>query len=198
MTSREFRTSRMVLRGLPAEEEVTELAEGNGWPKLQDTGSPEEGGQREVTWQAAPATTLHYVEDGASSSSYVYVKGEQPQLTTSIGSTVEQELHPWRLLDLWRRVDVAKDPVRLGLALLRLGVAAPHSYEEGTFERIRRGLTHEDERTRDMSVWAITYSPWPEYLSLLEDIAAHDPVPTLRERAELVIEAYGAAGVRRT
>ncbi|MCC8250477.1 hypothetical protein [Saccharothrix luteola] len=194
MTSREFRTSRMVLRQHPAEEAVAELADKNSWPLVEELGSASES-RREVVWQAWVGTTVHYVEDQPSSSSYIYAKGDQPNLTTSTGGTLEEELKPWRLLDLWRRVDVAKDPVRLGLALLKLGVGAPYTYEEGTFERIQRGLTHQDERTRDMSLWATTYSPWPEYRPTLEDIAAYDPVPTLRERASLTLEAYDAAGV---
>jgi len=42
---------------------------------------------------------------------------------------------------------------------------------------------------------ATTYSPWPQYRTLLRSIAEHDPEPDLRERAQFTLDSYDAVGV---
>jgi hypothetical protein len=195
MVQQRFRTLRMVLRSSSADD-VRAFAEENSWILvLNQPADPDSGVRRELVWEAAPRVRMTYVEDDMSGNSFVTVGGEDPNLTSSIGGWVEEQLHPWRLKDLCRLVDVARDPVRVGLAVLRLALGAPYECTPEVFERIAKALEHEDERTRDMAIWATTYSPWPEYKPILRRIAQSDPEPKLRDRAQLTLESYDAAGV---
>lgn len=196
MAHQMYRTPRMVLRKPSAEEEVRQFAESNSWTLVSDRpGDAEAGQRRELVWEAGPEAQVTYSQDDMSPSSFVTASSASANLTSSLGRWLEEELRPWRVKDLSRLVDVAKDPVRIGLAVLRLGLGAPYEYDEAVFQRMSRGLTHEDGRTRDMAIWATTYSPWPQYRPLLRYIAEHDPEPDLRERARFTLDSYDAVGV---
>jgi hypothetical protein len=191
-----FRSVRLVLRNAPNEREVRELASACNWELVADRpGDPDEGVLRELEWQADPAVQVAYTEDDMSPNAFVTVGGSDAVKTSAITAQVQEGLKFWSLRDLCRLVDIVKDPVKIGLAVLRLGLGSPYSYDSEVFQRITSALTHEDRRTRDMAIWATTYSPWPEYLPSLREVAENDPVSKLRERARFTVESYKRAGV---
>lgn len=130
-----------------------------------------------------------------STNCFIFVASANESATSTVGQMVYQALRPWSLQDLANDVDSAPGPIELGQAILRLGIAAPYAFDLGVFERIRLGLTHADERVRDMSLWATTYSPWPQYRGALAEIATHDVAVRLRERAQMTLDAFDAGGV---
>jgi len=186
----------MVLREPSAEQDVWRFAESNSWLLISDQpGDVETGQRRQLVWETGPEAQVTYAEDDTSPTCYITVSGTSADMTSSMGLWLEAELRPWRVKDLCRLVDVAKDPVRIGVAVLRLALGGPYEYDEEVFQRMSRGLTHGDGRTRDMAIWATTYSPWPQYRTLLRSIAEHDPEPDLRERAQFTLDSYDAVGV---
>lgn len=196
ITSQRFQTSRMVLRKCPFEQDIERYAQKVGWARVSEAGgSGQVKSRREVTWKAGPATRLHYVEDDMSPNCFVYVGSGTANMASSKGQEVYEKFYPWSLQDLVDQVEVASHPLELGQAVLRLGIAAPYQFDPGVFERVQIGLRNSDERVRDMSLWATTYSPWPEYRPLLAEIADYDRVEKLRERARLTLEAFDAGQV---
>jgi len=185
----------MVLRRCPAQEEINRYAAANNWARIADSTTDSAKPRREIVWKIAPATTLLYVEDDMSPNCFVVVGSGTASMANSAANRVYEELRPWSLQDLTHQVDESRNPLAFGRALTRLGIAAPHDFDPGVYDRMVNGLRHADERVRDMSIWATTYSPWPEYRPVLADIAAHDEVDKLRERAQLVLDAMDATGV---
>ncbi|MFJ6620685.1 hypothetical protein ACIQOW_24305 [Kitasatospora sp. NPDC091335] len=195
MRNSKFKTTRIVLRSYPAEDEVDEFAGLHGWPRRAEVEARREGGSPyTVSWDLGDESVLDYVEDGMSKNCYLIVHGPTRESVEPVGEMISEELFPWDHTELLWCVDNAPNPIELGLSIIRLALGSPDGFHDETFRRVKSGLTHPDSQVRDMSLWASTYSPWAEYIPLLQNLAAQDPVTEIRERAGLVLEAYRVRG----
>jgi hypothetical protein len=78
---------------------------------------------------------------------------------------------------------------------MRLGVGAPYEFDDEVFRRITAGLVHGNADVRQLAMWGSVYSPWPDYLPYLRQIAERDKAPLLRERASDVLSIFKSQGV---
>lgn len=195
MNEKKATSGKFVMRSFPALEEVEYLARSLGWAKASTVEKVPPFSGVEITWSSSDGETLRYVEDEMTGNCYVTVEAPSRELVQRTTETVLDELLPWELEELLFAVDTATDAVDLGLAVIRLSIAAPSHREEQIFQRVRFALTHSDARVRDMAIAAITYSPWPEYKPILRDIAQSDPEQKLRERGGLVLQSFADAGI---
>lgn len=190
------RTRRMVLRERFCEEDVERFAQELGWTKRGvDQADPEEGIAYHVVW-APPgaAISLHYTEDDLARDSYVTVIGKDAAAVHGAQVLVEPRLNTWPLAELLAEVDGASTPVLLARAVLRAGLGAPETFDEGFFARINAALQHPDRRVRETAVWAVTFSPYAEYRPALTAIRESDEDPELRDNAEILLEGFDENG----
>jgi hypothetical protein len=192
MPDAEYSSRRLVTRECPCLDDITALAQGNGWPISSDDS---DNRKHEVKWDVGPQVTLHYVEDKVILMCYIFVTSTLPNLANGYADAIERELGTLTVDQISDMVEMEQDPVRQGSEIIRLGVAAPPDYDDDVFERISTALGARDERLREMAIWATSYSAYPQYRPLLRRIANEDPVQRLRERAEMMLEAFDRAGV---
>ncbi|MFI6563225.1 hypothetical protein [Streptomyces sp. NPDC050534] len=195
MSGKRFASSRFVLRSYPAREEVQYFAESLGWVVASTEKKAPPFSGTEIIWSSSGGEALRYMEDEMTGNCYVTVEASTGEEVQRLGEAVVDELLPWEREELVFAVDTASDEMEFGLAVIRLSIAAPRRTDETILQRVRSALTHDDARVRDMGIVATTYSPWPEYVPLLRDIAQGDSEHKLRERSRSVLESYAAAGV---
>jgi hypothetical protein len=183
------------MRFCPAREEVESLAVAHGWAKSSTVQKQPPFSGTEITWSSSGGGSLRYTEDEMTGNCYVVVEATTRGEVQRLGELVLEELLPWEMPELVFAVDNAADEIEFGLSVIRLGIAAPPHRDDQIFRRVRSALTHDDVRVRDMAIVATTYSPWPEYVPILRDIAQSDPEPKLRQRSRLVLESYTDAGI---
>jgi translation initiation factor 2 alpha subunit (eIF-2alpha) len=177
-------------------EKLEEYGDQEGWFLEAEIESDDQRGiWHEVRWSCGPRLWIHYLEDPISSVAYLIVTGNDPQLIKSMSRTIEHDLDTWPIAELIGIVDSASDPHVLARAVVRLGVAAPHSFDKRVFDRIRNALNHSESGVRHAALWALSFSPWPRYRPLISGIARSDPEPWLREAAQAVLDGFDAAEV---
>jgi len=189
-----YQTSKLLMRKeVPSLDEVSQLAQRRGWPLLGDDDANK--GKYEVLWEPDPSSNFHYVEDGIVRMCYVSISGATASIVQHYADIVASELDLLLLPEITERVDAEEDPLSFGREIIRLGIAAPYTYDGGVYARISGALQSPDDRVRDMALWAATYSPYAEYRPILRTVAENDQVPRIRERAAMVLEAFDHAGV---
>lgn len=107
----------------------------------------------------------------------------------------EDSLDVWTRSDLLREVADANDSIGLGLALMRLGVSAPVSFDNDIWSTISDEFYSEYEEVSDMAVWACSYAPYQEYRSDLEELAENAPSEKVRSRARMVVGFFDSLGI---
>ncbi|MFC4000000.1 HEAT repeat domain-containing protein [Nocardiopsis sediminis] len=193
------RTRRMVLRERFSEAEVEDFAQELGWTRQGvDPADPEEGIDYHVFW-APPgaALALHYTEDDLAGDSYVMVIGKDAAAVRGAQALVEPRLKTWRSAELLAEVDRAVGPVALARAVLRAGLGAPEEFNEEFFARIGSALQHPDRLVRETAVWAVTFSPYAEYQPALTALRDGDEDPDVRANAEILLEGFDEAEIRK-
>lgn len=193
MSLHRYRTRRLLLRQFPGMPEVDRCADNHGWSRIDQTAR----GSRtiEYTWHLGPVVTLHCVDDGVTANAYVFTSGDVSNLAESYLGTVESELNTWSISELIHQVDQSEDPLEHGRAIIRMAIAAPYERDEEVIQRMAIGLRDDDFRVRDMTMWAMSLCSYPEFRPLLQNIAHGDPEEVLRERAQMLLQAFDKAGV---
>jgi hypothetical protein len=187
-----YRTRNLVTRSCPSLDEVIGLAERTGWPCIDDELDER---RHEVRYEIGPEVTLHYVEDQVIRMCYIYISSSIGNFAEGYAKVIEEEVDILSIAEIARALDAEQDLLRKGREIIRLGVAAPSTYDESVYSRIRGALDSPDERLREMAVWATSYSSYPQYRPLLRRVAQDDAVQRLRERAAMMLEAFDRAGV---
>lgn len=194
MTGTRFYSGRMLLRPETSRDRVYEYLREMGWRMVLEEGDPGRQQNFRAEFEVAPIVFFHYVEDFTSRQRYFYVSSPTDLATDRLATLTASDLSPEPLSTLVRACDSAAG-LDKGRALMRLGVGAPHEYSEAIFGRIDAGMRDEDPRVRRLSLWATTYSPWPQYLPTIRLIAELDSEPALRERANAIHDVITARGV---
>ncbi|MFE7588074.1 hypothetical protein ACFU6K_01650 [Kitasatospora sp. NPDC057512] len=194
----EFGSRRRVLRPGPGEAEVEAFCAAHAWPRVGEGWlDPEAKWEYKITWSCGPAVKIHYVEDELAGQRYVQTSGSNLQILEHYARIAEEELPVWNLEDLVEQADLAENPIRRGLALIRLGVGAPTRIDSDVFARIAAGLEDAAKEVRDMSILASLYAAYPSLRPLLESVSENDEVQDLRDRARSILAAFDNMGVAR-
>jgi hypothetical protein len=160
-------------------------------PKVvrDETHPPEEGIVREIEWELRPGVFLCYAEDVRSGSAAVAVMSEDEAQAVAYAELVERALPLVGYEELLGAVDVATTEDERAWAVARIGFGAPYDYDERFFARIRDAMHDDSGWVRTAAVWATTYSFWPDFQELLEEIARDNRDPRLQEEARMIAGA---------
>ena len=187
----ERRSSRRVLREYPDFARVHRYAEEHSFaPKSEQLGDEDAGIGYEMSWFLTPTIIFVYAEDEVAQSSYLYVTGRDAAEIEARIAAIGHDLDPLSMNELLAAVAESGDGPRLARALLRVGLGAPLAFDGAVFEVIRSGLSNKDEMVRQSTVYAMTYSPWPEWLPVLREVARDDSSADVRELAAATVEQW--------
>ena len=186
-------SQRLVLRKNPARELMHDYSRRMGWPILEETQSEEEIRSRVITLEIGGYSNLVYTEDTSAGECYVYAKGRSRAVVERLALSIAEDLEPWSVRELAEAIDRESSSAGLVRLLARLGLSAPYSFDETVFMRLARALRHESASVRLEAVYALSYSPWPEYEPILGQLAAQDPDEEVRELARDILKLYQEA-----
>ena len=175
---------------------MSRYAEANGWALTEEVaGDPSRDIAPRSTWQIASQVHLHYSEDLETGAPFVHVTASVPNIGQGFLQHAEQHLscHPWN--DLLSEADAGSNAAARAKALLRLALGSPREYDPELAERIFRAGRDSDETVRAAAVYATSYSPSGHYRPFLQDLAANDPAPRVRQDAGYMIEAFDEIGI---
>jgi hypothetical protein len=187
-----FQSSRLVLGRSPQDEAIDDLAEEQGWQRVEE-GSDD--GARHVLWALGPGSSLTYIEDPVSHNAYVVLVSEDREAYDRLLELIDDELMPARKRAPLTSHDETRDPLPRARTLIELGLGAPAEYDEEFFVRIRDGFASPEQWVREAAIWATAYSPWPQYRPLLEAAAQSAPEPKLRTDATTILGGFDVHGV---
>ncbi len=196
--TRRHTTRRVVFVDHPALPEVLGYGHEHGWKLIEEIpAGATKHAPRELVFKAGQASLeVHLCEDEITQNSYAFVVGATKNVSESLIRMIERDLASWSLSQLLEEVDRGSGFDELGRALIRLALGAPHEFDRAVYNRVRDGLQHPDERLRDLSIWVTSYTPWPEYRTLLRDVASDDDNERIRARAARMLDSFDAAEVR--
>ncbi|MFE9341410.1 hypothetical protein [Streptomyces sp. NPDC007063] len=190
MGSNLFLSRRMVLRPGTDEESVDELAARLGLARHADIPmNEEEGVPRQVIWHAETGPALNYREDMFSALPYVVVTAENSHDLSEFVDIVEAVLDTWRVPELLQTVDANAEPNALPEAILRMGLGAPKEFDQDFFSHVRDALGVDREDVREAALLAMTYQPWSQYETLIENFLEQEGMSEpLEETARIILD----------
>ncbi|MFE4828570.1 HEAT repeat domain-containing protein [Streptomyces sp. NPDC056672] len=99
------------------------------------------------------------------------------------------------------RAMVDRDPDALIDTLYRTAVVADSGYDPEAFSLLRWGLNDPDSLVRRVALLAVSITCWPEFIGLLDEVSANDPVGEVRDQAgrvrDLLENGTGKGGTSR-
>ncbi|PUB31834.1 hypothetical protein C8K30_101351 [Promicromonospora sp. AC04] len=195
--TRRHTTRRVVFVDHPALHEIVVYGREREWQLIAEIpAGVTKNAPREFVFEAGKASLeVHFCEDEVTQNSYAFVVGATRNVAESLITMIERDLDSWSRAQLLEEMDRGAGFDETGRALIRLALSAPLEFDQPVYDRVRDGLQHSDERLRDLSIWATSYTPWPEYRALLRDVAAHDDSERIRDRAARMLDSFDFAGV---
>lgn len=190
MTTAPYHSRRIVMKHLPAEDDVQRFADELGWPRrIDESADAGRGAIHEIVWFAGPATLLHYAEDPVSRHSYIEAWGNDQKVAEALATLAQERLDVWDEEEMLESIG-ATDPMTRAVAVIRAGLASPEQFDERFFSRIRSAMSDPDRRVREAAIYATTYTTWPQYISALRDVAENDPDPERRNDAQIALNMF--------
>ncbi|TCO26413.1 hypothetical protein EV652_107305 [Kribbella steppae] len=187
-----FASRKLLLELQSHESEVAVVADKLGWGLLGVLQENPAGlDPYEVIWGKSAALTLHYREDFLTKSPCAFVTGADERQVHTAARLVEARLKPATLDDLLEAADALRHiPADFALAVLRLGLGSPESFDERFATRIAEAAEHPQEEMRKAAAWATSYMIWTQFIQLLDQLAEHDPSDDVRRVARNILNAY--------
>jgi hypothetical protein len=128
---------------------------------------------------------LVYVEDSISECCYAIVSGADAEAAKTL---IRRKIPYWTPEEMFEAWKSAPHDTAQILAILRIGVGAPATYEESFACYFREALAHADESIREAALAALGYQDWPEFDDELKHIAECDSSERCRNRAAYMLE----------
>lgn len=191
------RSRRYVFRCFDALPEVELIARGSDWVKILDRPADlRRGIVRHVKWEILPGLRVSYKEEDGIHSSFVMITSVLGGQSVGTAASVF-EVHPGVLHfeELVEGMVSANDSETRGVAVARLGLGAPLAADERIVELIRQKTCDKDPYVREGALWAITYTEWPVFRTVLRRVSAEDSEPYLREFAARTIDSFDRLGL---
>ncbi|MBV9383316.1 MAG: hypothetical protein JO242_21945 [Streptosporangiaceae bacterium] len=91
-------------------------------------------------------------------------------------------------------VSPGEGPV-FALAVMKLAIGAPAEYDKAIFNRILAAIESPIAMDHSAGVTATMFTEWPEFLPVLQRVAATDENQQVRLRAERALNAFANAGI---
>lgn len=199
---RPMRTRRRVLREGITEDYVEEYADSNQWERLasvpRDIDSAKD---HEVQWRVNDDLTFDYLESYLTNDGCFLGIGNDERNAERLMREADSvfELVIYSEDDLLSNIEAASDTADLGglgKSLIRAGLGAPLQHDREFFDLIVANATsYPDHRIRQFAICSMIYAEWPEFVPILRNIILDDREEAVRDRAQIVLNAYIAAGV---
>ncbi|NUM57703.1 MAG: HEAT repeat domain-containing protein [Bdellovibrionaceae bacterium] len=141
-------------------------------------------GYEEVWTNSARDIAVNYVESRLFNVAYLTIRGERSDALCADIEIMLRVFSPSELLDAVRAGKTHNERVQ---ALSKLAAMFP-SYDEQTYRVFVAAATqHENTLLQEAAINAMGYRGWPQYIPVLEAIAAGDPSESVRNRAVLTL-----------
>jgi hypothetical protein len=128
---------------------------------------------------------VKYVEDPIADCRYAIVTGQAEKKACKL---IREQSATWSDAELFEAWDKASRAGHRIAAILKIGVAAPTSFERRFAKRLKEGVADEDRAVREASLVAIGYQDWPELDALLRKVAKDDMDDGCRKRASIMLD----------
>lgn len=200
--ARLMRTRRRVLREGITGDYVEEFADSRGWERAASV--PRDivsATDHHIQWRIDDELTFDYLESYLTNDGCFLALGHDETKTERFMREAESvfELVIYSEGDLLDNIEAASDAIDLaglGKALIRAGLGAPLRYGREFFGLIVGNATsYPDHRIRQFAICSMVYAEWPEFVPILRNIITSDREESVRDRAQIVLNAYIAAGV---
>lgn len=176
---------RVVFVNPVSPKEFGRFAQEQGW-KFADGGPGTADRPEEYVWLVDEDTRVHWLHDPVLHIVYAMLIGPDVSRLEGLihfvypGVTIDEALRRFTEADGW------SDRV---LSLSAVAAVAPEAFDQPVFDAISAGLTDENEVVRHKAVLAVFYARWPQFLPLLDEIAAGDPYDQARKDAALAADS---------
>ena len=196
------RSRRRVLREGTTEEYIEEYSESCRWEKWASVARDIDSARdHEVQWRVGDGLMFDYLESYLSNDGCILGIAndeiEAERLMRDADSVFELLIYDES--DLLGNIDVGNDSSDLrglGKALIRAGLGAPLRYDREFFDLIAGHATsHPNLQMRTIAICSMIYTEWPEFAQILRNIIRSDSEERVRNRAQIVLNAYIAAGI---
>jgi hypothetical protein len=198
MMERPRRTRRRVLREFVSESDILAYSISRGWVGGQSAPRDVTAAiDHEVQWPVANELVFAYLESYLTNDGCIVAMGPDAVRAEGLMQGVEADLEAQifgerELLDRIETDDLAS----MGRALIQAGLGAPLVYDQSFFDSISvKATSHTEFRIREIAICSTVYMEWPEFVPLLRSIMNNDEEERVRVRAQIVLNAYIAAGL---
>ncbi|MFC8800990.1 hypothetical protein ACFT2C_24940 [Promicromonospora sp. NPDC057138] len=189
-----FSSRKYLLSPQSYEDEVAAVAERLGWPFIGRLSEDEATlTSRQLFWGKSHDLVLHYMEDVLSKSPCSFITGVNELGVATAARILEARLQPATLEEVLDAAEAVRDiPHDYVLAVLRLGLGAPESFDERFFSGIEKAARSSHEEVRKAAAWATSYVIWPQFNPLLSHLAEYDSSEAVRRVATSILNASRA------
>lgn len=150
----------------------------------------------EVVWLTPDRkTSIHYIEDFDSDTRYVAIKGERRE---EIIDRLRQRLDVYEKDEIMAQYKTAESEDDAVGAIVIAGVSAPPAHDKALLKFFERALQDRRPRVRVAVIEAFLWASWDNCLTLLNQVAAHDDDPEIREYAGFAIQAISGQTERKS
>jgi hypothetical protein len=193
------RTRRRVLRECPLEQDFEIYTQSRNWPKERSVPRDVSSAvDHEVLWRASEGVLFDYLEAYLTGDCCILGLSTDLAQAEKLMEGVESDFEGliFEIGELLDRVEMSDNPQELARALIRAGLGAPTDYDQEFFElMVNYATSHSEFRIREFAICSMVYMEWPEFVPILRKIAVTDPEPRVRDRAQILLSAYRAAGI---
>ena len=193
-----LRTRRRVLRASIDEGDIEVYATSRRWTEGESAPRDVDSAvDHEVQWRVADELVFAYLESYLTNDGCILAIGSDAIQAERLMQEVESDLAAQifgegELLD---RIETDDLP-SMGRALVQAGLGAPLGYDQAFFDSISvKATSHSEFRIREIAVFSMSYTEWPEFVPLLRNIMNNDQEKRVRFRAQIVFNGYIAAGL---
>lgn len=191
-----YESPSLVLREIPGDEVLDELAGGLGWLLIADNSEEQYARHsRERSWQVSDSLFVHMIGDNLSGYCAFTVTSTDSHQMSKFTELLVLELNPFTRAELLAPVPESADAVERMHAVMRLALGAPEEFDPEMYDRVVLAAADPEPGVRDAAVWVSAYVAWPMMRQLLRRVAEQDPVDEVRMDAENLLRMYDDAGV---
>lgn len=186
-----LRSRRFVLRRPGADggrRRLSDLVRAIGWTPT-DAHLPGRTDPEQV-WRVAEDVTFHHVLDQRSGLAYVEVRGSDSDRMREALERVRPSLEVRSQSELLEALWSNHDETELPAALLAAGLGAPLRFAEDLFLPVSQALDHPDPGIREAALWALAYTEWPEWRTVVTPLGDTDPDPRIKAIAHQIVELF--------
>ena len=191
-----YESPRLVLRQRPADRAVAQLAASADWTLLGDNREDSYAQYaREQTWGVRRGLHVHVLTDALSEYGALTVLAEDRPTGEQFTHQLKDYLDPFSRQELVTSLSGVSAPSERMMRLMRMFLSSPAEFDQEIFDRVTELSHDEDPRVRDATTLATNYAAWPQFRSMLRELADNDPHPGVRQDAAVQLQMFDESGV---